>query len=511
MLLFSGVLGFNVNILIGPLSLEEGRNKKESFISKERTMKKLFPLSLLLVCLTTATLANIMNHQVTVAHVGGKVRWSQVALGPDCIAHVAFVEILAPDTRNQLYYVSYNGQTASTPRMINAQFDDYTQQPWITTSTRGVVAVIWAEPYVSSIFLRVFDPALHDWLPIERVSNWGQDEPSVVVEPNGNIHAFFWDSGDGSCLAKSKINGVWEREFVLSNPSTRCMKGNIALANDGTVWAVWMERECSGSAACEYKVYYRTRTSATNWSAQQVVNASGLSQELPFIAVGPDGIPWVAWGDTTEDEQSAVAVVHLDRVSNPIQFLTAWWTQHGPRTAVDVNNNCHIAIQEGGGDYGEGILYMNNVGGTWKSQTMYGAYTKSGGISADTLGNVAVSWSGWFGGNGSDVYINSLEAISPKYFSPPVNLAAIVTLAGAKKSPHVAYNLSWSANPDNNDQYLSGYKIYIKENNGNYQYLTTVSKTTFSQSFDYSDAAKKRRFAISTVNLGGAESELVEF
>lgn len=474
-------------------------------------MKKLFPLSLLLVYLTTAALANVMDHQVTVAHVGGKVRWSQVALGPDGIAHVAFVEILAPDTRNDLYYVSYDGLTASTPRMINAHFDNYAQQPWITTSTRGVVAVIWAEPYEGSIFLRVFDPALHDWLPIERVSNWGQDEPSVVVEPNGNIHAFFWDSNDGRCMARSKINGVWESEFILSNPSTRCMKGNIALANDGTVWAVWMERDCSSPSACEYKVHYRTRTSATNWSGQHIVNGSGLSQELPFIAVGPDGIPWVAWGDTTEDEQTAVAVVRLDRVGNPIQSLTGAWTQHGPRTASDINNNCHIAIQEGGGDYGEGILYMNNVGGSWKFQTMYGAYTKSGGISADTFGNVAVSWSGWLGETGSNVYINSIEPIAPKYFFPPVNLAAGMILTNAGKSPQVVYNLSWSANPSNTEQYLSGYKIYVKENNGNFQLLTTVSKTTFSQSFEFSEASKKRNFAISTVNLGGAESELAAF
>jgi hypothetical protein len=43
-----------------------------------------------------------MNHQVAVAHVGRKVRWSPVALAPDGMAHVVFVEILSPDTRNPL-------------------------------------------------------------------------------------------------------------------------------------------------------------------------------------------------------------------------------------------------------------------------------------------------------------------------------------------------------------------------------------------------------------------------
>lgn len=474
-------------------------------------MKKFLALFLLLFLTAAAAQAALMNHQVRVAHVGGKVRWSQVALGPDGIAHVVFVEMLAEDTRNPLYYVSYDGQSASQPFLITASIEDFAMQPCVATSTRGAVAVVWAQPRDSSIFLRIFDPAANGWLPIERVSNRGQDEPAVVVEPNGNIHVFFWDSADGICYVKSKISGAWESDFMLSNPVERCMKGSVALGKDGTVWAVWMERECSSGSPCEYKTYYRTRKSSTSWTAKRPVNKSGLSQELPFIAVGPDGTPWVAWGDTTEDEQSAVAVVRLNQADNPIQFVTGYWTQHGPRVAADVNNNCHISIQQGGGDYGDGVWYLNNVGGAWKNQAMPGAYTKTGGISADTYGNVAVSWSGWQGLNGSDVYINSLEKIVPKYFYPPVDLAVSVTATGSNRSSHVVYNLSWSANPLNNEEYLSGYNIYLKENNGEFLLLMTVDKSVFGQSVSFSDLSKKRRFAISTVNLGGAESSLVEF
>ena len=479
-------------------------------------MKKMMMVGLLMVLLSAAGLAEIMNNQVTVAHVGSKVRWSQVALGPDGIAHVCYIEMFnsdwpEPTDRNPVYYVSYDGTKASTPLMLTANFNDFARQPGIAAGVNGMVAVVWAEPHDNSIFMRVFDPAIQDWQPIERVSNWGQDEPSVVIEPNGNIHVFFWHSGYGSCIAKSKINGVWEDEVVLSNQDTRCMKGNIALGEDGTIWACWMERDCSNSNACMYKTMYSTRTASTGWLDQKHVNLDGLSQELPFIAVGPNGIPWVTWGDTDEAEQSGIVVAKLDRVSNPIDMITARGTQHGPRVAADIYNNCHIACQEGPGDLGNGILYLTNKSGNWQSQMMWGAFTKAGGVSADGFGNVAVCWSAYFGEGGSDVYINSLDPITPKYFFPPVNLTAAVSVSGVRHATRASYQLSWSANPSNTDSYLAGYKIYVKENSGSYQLLATVSKTTFSQTFDFTDSSKKRRFAVATVNLGGAQSVLAEF
>jgi hypothetical protein len=480
-------------------------------------MKKIRLFALLFVLSALSAMAQLMNNQVTVAHSGTKVRWSQVALGPDGVAHVCYVAMWNvdwpdPTDTNPLYYVSYNGTTASTPVMLTAHYEDFARQPGIGAGANGMVAVVWAEPHDHSIFMRVLDPATHAWQTIERVSNWGQDEPSVVIEPNGNIHVYFWDSGTGRCISKSKINGVWEGEMVLSNQDTRCMKGGISLALDGTIWAVWMERECaSGGGSCEYKVKYSTRTASTYWVPAKTVNPAGLSQELPMISVGPDGIPWVTWGDTTDGEMSAVAVARLDGVANPLTILTGHYTQHGPRTATDIYNNCHISIQQGGGDYGNGILYLNNVGGTWKTQIMEGAYTKTGGISADSYGNVAVSWSAYFGGEGSDVFINSLQPIVPKYFYPPVNPLVSLSSSGVRRSPRAVYRLSWSANPVNNDQYLSGYKIYLKENNGNYTLVSSVGKATFNATFTFTDLSKKRRFAITTVNMGGAESARLEF
>jgi len=478
---------------------------------KEHFMKRVFFGGLILLFFFTTALPATMGNKVNVAHVGGKVRWSQVALGADGIAHLAFVEILDEDVRNPLYYVSYDGQKASSPILLTRSLDTYAMQPHIAANSRGQVAVVWSEPRDGSIFMRVLDPQTKTWGSEQRVSNWGVDEPSVAIDKDGNIHVFFYDSGDGRSYCRSKINGVWEREFLLSRSDVRCVQGNVALAKDGTVWACWLQQAWVGSYA-EYKTHYRKRLpNSTTWLPQSWVNESGESQERPNIGVGPNGIPWVTWQDVDPGESTQIAICKLDESSNPMELITGRWTQHYPRVAVDANNNVHLAIPQGAGDEGDGMLYKSNVGGGWSAQELPGPWTKAGGISVDDFGNVAVCVSAFFQADGSDVLLYSLEPISPKYFLPPVNLSVTVVMGSLKISPKITYNLSWSANPDNYDAYLNGYKIYMKENTGSYQLLTSVTKSTFSQSFEFSDISKKRRFAISTVNLGGGESVLVEF
>ncbi len=475
-------------------------------------MKRVLFGGLIFLLFTTTALPATIGNKVTVAHVGGKVRWSQVALGADGIAHLVFVEILDEDVRSPLFYVSYDGQKASTPFMLTRSLDTFAMQPHIAANAKGQIVAVWSEPRGGGIFMRVRDPSTKTWSLEERASNWGLDEPSVAIDKDGNIHVFFYDTGDSRCYVISKINGVWEREFLLSRGDVPCRQGNVAIAKDGTVWACWLQQTWVGGYA-EYKTHYRKRLpNSTTWTPQNWVNETGLSQERPNIGGGPNGIPWVTWQDVDPGESSEIAICKLDESSNRLEMVAGRGTQHYPRVAVDANNNVHLAIQQGGGDEGDGMLYLNNVGGGWGAgQLLIGPWTKAGTVSADDFGNVAVCCSSYFGANGSEVNLWSLEPISPKYFLAPINLSITAVLSGLKTNPLVTYNLSWSANPDNYDPIIKGFNIYMKENTGSYVLLTSVTKSTFSQSLEFSDFTKKRRFAISTVNLGGAESGLAEF
>jgi PKD repeat protein len=88
----------------------------------------------------------------------------------------------------------------------------------------------------------------------------------------------------------------------------------------------------------------------------------------------------------------------------------------------------------------------------------------------------------------------------------PVNLSATITLSQFRTNPEITYNLFWAANPDNIPEHIEAYAIYMKEDSGDYIRLLTLSTSTFSVSFKFTDLTKKRTFAISSLGYGGTES-----
>jgi hypothetical protein len=188
-------------------------------------------------------------------------------------------------------------------------------------------------------------------------------------------------------------------------------------------------------------------------------------------------------------------------------------TQHYPRVTVDARGAVHVAAQLGGGDYGSGYVYNNNVSGEWMDEEEYflSAMDKSPGISSDDFGNVAVCVSNWISGVESEIWVKSIDPILPKKFLPPVNLSSSVKISNAHKAGKAVFTLNWGANPENNDQYISGYRIYKKEGSGNWELLLTATKGTTSAQFTFNDLDSKRSFAITTISLGGMDSDKVYF
>jgi PKD repeat protein len=106
-----------------------------------------------------------------------------------------------------------------------------------------------------------------------------------------------------------------------------------------------------------------------------------------------------------------------------------------------------------------------------------------------------------------------IKSIVVKKTNPlaPVNLSATIAMSQFWQNPEITFNLFWAVNPANIPEHVEGYAIYMKENNGNYTRLLTVSPSTFSASFSFTDLKVDRYFAVSTLGKGGTESPLAYF
>jgi len=88
----------------------------------------------------------------------------------------------------------------------------------------------------------------------------------------------------------------------------------------------------------------------------------------------------------------------------------------------------------------------------------------------------------------------------------PINLSATITLGQFWQNPNMTINLFWEANPANVPEHIQAYAVYMKEGDGDYIRLLTLSTSTFSVSFNFTDLTKKRTFAVSSLGYGGTES-----
>ncbi len=475
-------------------------------------MKRALLLAVLgVLMLNAAPVADLMNFPIKIASADARVRETDLVMGIEGIAHVIFLE----DTNGHgdvVYYVNYDGTKASEKFMVTASIDVRASQPAIAIGSNGLVGIAWGVFSEASVYLRTYDTVKKTWGPIELVGNGtGADQPDVAIDALGNIHVSYFSDGRGACMTRSKINGVWEPEYRQSAGGARASQSGIAVGPDGWVWTFWRIKECSGGI-CEYKLWYSARTKDTAWLGGRKITDGGASMAHPAITVGPDGVAWISYGDVDEREIPEIWVCKLDEKSNPRELVLppgrAW---HYPRIAIDANLKVHVSTQMGAGDMGDGVYYTNNVAGSWHAgQAMEGAWVKFAGIGADGWGNVAVCWSAQME-IGSDIWINSLQAIRPKYFYPPVGLTISVSMAKVKRTPQVTYRLAWSANPENSDEYIKGYNIYVSENGGEWSLVTQVTKSTLSSDLAFSDVAKKRRFGLATVSMSGAVSEIVAF
>jgi len=470
-------------------------------------MKRCLHVVTALLLFSGLAFGQYLKESFKIAHAAGGVRWSQCAFGPDGVPHVIWEE--DTDLGHPVYYVKYDGTTASTPFNVTDSMNRRAERPGIHVSSKGVICVAWGEDAGNNIYMRVYDPKQKAWLPVEAVAlGYGWDEAHPAVDPAGNIHVFFSDESGGRAYCRSRIGGVWENVYRLSGGYGK--QGGVVVAPNGTVWAVWREKQGNGN----YKNFYSTRTATTTWTSAQMATSSGGSSSHPHLAVGPNNICVIAWGDIDPvlENGAEVRILKLE-TGQSREIVIPFYMQHYPRIAIDAFNNIHIACQIGGGDWGDGFRYTNNLGGTWLPfETQAAAWPKLPGISADPFGNIGVCVSSmvFSGAGGADIWVYTSQKIVPKSISAPLNLASSISLKSLRKNPEITYNLSWAANPENNPLYLTGYNVYVNEGSG-YRLLASVSSTTTTASFKYTDLSKKRSFALTTVGIAGLETDMAYF
>ncbi|MDD8032770.1 MAG: PKD domain-containing protein [Acidobacteriota bacterium] len=556
-------------------------------------MKRSFLLSIgAVLFLATVSFGLTLGHPKLISKTTDRVRWTQCAFGPDGVLWVVWV----PGDTNRgsggpVWVASYDGTVVRGPDNVTESTAVLANRPHISVSPKGSVIVSWGIDADKSIHLRIRD-VQGSWGAIETVSTGlGGDEPAAFMDKAGNIHVVFSDEVGGSVYALSKINGAWENAVKLSTGFGQ--HGSLALGTDGAAHAVWVER--SGSSGNNYENYYAKRTASTSWSTGEALTGQSGSAAHPWVTVGTNHVPVVAWEDLPDpDKPGGGSEIRVMMVGETARLAIAVGLNHFPRVVVDRNGAAHVACQSGRGDAGNGIRYTNDASGTFQAvQTIAGVYPKLAGLAADPYGNVAATQSSYLTSGGTDIWAYSLNLIAAVpapiaafTFSPstgypplavtfqaaaafgpngeevnydwvfgdggtasgrnvnhvyqasgtynvrltvadsigrtdeeikqivvlrtvplpPVNLSASIAMTRFWENPEITFNLYWAANPDNIAEHVDGYVIYMRENDGSYNRLLTVSSSTFSVSFAFTNLQVSRSFAVSTLGKGGTES-----
>ena len=472
-------------------------------------MKRGFCVLAGILLLVGISYAQQLRPPIKVASLNSPVRWSTMAFSPDGVAHIVYEAMdIPPSYDDRVYYVSYDGTTASTPLQISAT-SGLADRPGIGVSPTGVIAIVWGDS--GSVYMRVYNPTQGAWGGIETVKqSYGGDEPSVCLDRDGNIYVWFYDDPGGRVYTRAKIDGVWE-ETKRMDTGARATQGGIAMGRDGRVWAIWREKN---SGTGEYKGRYRKRTKTTAWSEVRDINDSGASWSHPHVSVGPDNIALVATGDIDENSgfNQEEWVITLNEQNNPRELAIPAFLQHYPRVAADKFGR-YVAVQIGGGDYGDGIRFTSRTtSGQWQEpQGLGGAWPKVPGLSADGYGNVAVCWSHIRFGEGADIVLASLAQISKKQVYAPQTPSASAEFKTVSNAPTVEWTFSWGANSQNKDNELDGYQIYKRFSGGAWEPCVSVDKVNLTATYSVTELPSVPEFAVAAVLLSGLESSKVSF
>jgi hypothetical protein len=387
----------------------------------------------------------------------------KVAFGPDGRLHMVWaVQWTAVTT--DVIYVNSDGTAWSAPLKLTTSSDGAAHFPDIASNSRGSLAVIWEQN--GEHWVRFFSGSTRTWEEPFKVGEYDtgdQSQPKIALDNEDNIHAYWFSLTGGWSFVRSRIGGVWEDQFRLSQPMHRSKEGAIAAGSDGRVWVVYVEKGTDGM----YRLWWRVRAATSPWSdpVRFPVPELDIEQQQPHIDVDPStNIPWVVYLRAAVPEgNNAVGLFKMDGNPFPHFPVIDFRAQHYPRIAIDGAGLKSVAVQTGQGDHGTGISFTTQSGSGWTTPFTFASsngWPKLPGISAEPYGNVAVCWSSRTDGF-YQAYVATKDPVALKRYDPPVNRSLAITISSAWRNPSITFNFSWQANPANNDAYVRGYRISI--------------------------------------------------
>ena len=478
-------------------------------------MKRTACLILMLAVFSLTAFAQLDQAKRVSGTPGVPSMWPQTAFGPDGILHIVWVDNLT-SLKSKVMYATYDGTTISEPIRIDSADTHQCFFPFIAMNSKGRIAVLWGQ--YNEHWLAEYDPDLKQWLaPVMVGPDWTGNgylsRPKVAMDEDGNIYCYYF--GNYRSFTRSKINGVWEGQMQLNNAGVPSKEGGVCAAPNGTIWIVYGTKQPGG----DYKIAYRTRTKSTPWSNGALGPKLGKSQEQPFVGVGLNSIAYISYlGNDGREGSNVINLCTLDNDANSSKAIVGPSAFHYPRIAVDNLGFQHIASQFGQGDHGLGIQYFTNASGEWQGAGIL-PYSqgepKLPGISSEAFGNIAVSFESFTDGV-KEAYFATRYPVVPKHFNPPTGMTASIAYEGITGlTPALTYSLSWTKNPENNDEFIRGYKIYQKLGDAaDWTEVIEVSKDTLTYSFTYgtdNPLTAKVQFAIATVSISGKAGDITAF
>jgi len=447
-----------------------------------------------------------MSVPIKVTSTPDASKWAQCAFAPDGRLYIIWQEQYKATGGSDIFIISYNGRTWSTPLNLKNYPYSPADRPYIHISAKGNIYVAWDE---WGVVLREYNAQSQTWLSPVRLSTYeyGGFEPCIATDPDENVYVFWYNDQAGIVYSRSRIAGSWEPIKQMSTPGATAKQGAIAAGRDGRVWCMWREKQPDSL----YKLLYSKRTKDTPWTSPLVITWAGYGYIHPHMTMGPDNIPYVITQDVNPalGTDAEIYIIKLDEIYNARELVIPRANQHYPRLVFDAYGNKHVATQIGPGDFGWGIWYTNNIGGSWKPPYIMpfsAGYTKLPGIAADGFGNVAVVWSCTWEADAEEVWFSSLYPVEVRTFYPPLDPLAIVD---KKSSTTTTYNFSWRANPENDPRFIRGYYVYKREDSGPWTLLVSLPLETTSYTYTIT-TTRKLKFAITTATTGG-ESPQAEF